>query len=199
MAKLHYQLSQTKSLYFTPPPPQQHSFLRKNPFVQKLACKTELSALSASHRIFFVFSPKLFLLWLGSKNTETTERQLCRESVNIFCNYIPKFKVIGYFSPPFWQDWAPFCLVITKCIHHGWSMMPVCDELTILFPYLCIWLFSSAGESLCLPRSLSPAATVVSFHQDLGLRMLLSSRSDIIPQALAMLGPEKVNAINIQV
>ncbi|CAH3147206.1 unnamed protein product [Porites lobata] len=55
-----------------------------------------------------------------------------------------------------------------------------------------------AGESLCLPRSLSPAATVVSFHQDVGLRMLLSSRSDIIPQALAMLGPEKVNAINIQ-
>ena len=78
-------------------------------------------------------------------------------------------------------------------------MLPVCDELTILFSYLCIWLFSSAGESLCLPRSLSPAATVVSFQQDLGLRMLLSSRSDIIPQALAMLGPEKVNAINIQV
>ena len=78
-------------------------------------------------------------------------------------------------------------------------MMPVYDELTILFSYLCIWLFSSAGESLCLPRSLSSTATVVSFHQDLGLRMLLSSRSDIIPQALAMLGPEKVNAINIQV
>ena len=40
---------------------------------------------------------------------------------------------------------------------------------------------------------------LISFHQDLGPRMLLSSRSDIIPQALGMLGPEKVNAINIQV
>ena len=30
------------------------------------------------------------------------------------------------------------------------------------------------------------------------MRMLLCGRSDIIPQALAMLGPEKVNAINIQ-
>ena len=78
-------------------------------------------------------------------------------------------------------------------------MMPVYGEPTILFSDLCIWLFSSAGESLCLPKSLSSAATVVSFRQDLGLRMLFSSRSDIIPQALAMLGPEKVNAINIQV
>ena len=77
--------------------------------------------------------------------------------------------------------------------------MPDYYKLTVLFSYLYIWLFSSAGESLCLSRSLSSAATVVSFHQDLGLRMLFSSRSDIIPQALAMLGPEKVNAINIQV
>jgi len=55
-----------------------------------------------------------------------------------------------------------------------------------------------SAESLCVSRTLSPAATTVSFQQDLGLRMLLCGRSDIIPQAFAMLGPEKVNAINIQ-
>ena len=68
-------------------------------------------------------------------------------------------------------------------------------------PFLidCIPSFFSSAESLCVSRTLSPAATTVSFQQDLGLRMLLCGRSDIIPQAFAMLGPEKVNAINIQV
>lgn len=54
------------------------------------------------------------------------------------------------------------------------------------------------ADSLSVFRSLSSSAAAVSFQQDMGLRMLLCGRVDIIPQALAMLGPEKVNAINIQ-
>ncbi|KAL9955461.1 hypothetical protein ACROYT_G036789 [Oculina patagonica] len=53
-------------------------------------------------------------------------------------------------------------------------------------------------NSLSVSRSLSPSAAAVSFQQDTGLRMLLCGRIDVIPQALVMLGPEKVNAINIQ-
>lgn len=68
--------------------------------------------------------------------------------------------------------------------------------MLILFLYLL--LFSSV-DSLCGSRALSSAATTASFQQDLGLRMLVCGRRDIIQQALAMLGPEKVNTINIQV
>ena len=68
--------------------------------------------------------------------------------------------------------------------------------MKILFVYL---LFSSSVDSLCGSRALSSAATTASFQQDLGLRMLVCGRRDIIQQALAILGPEKVNTINIQV
>ncbi|KAJ7384423.1 Ankyrin repeat and BTB/POZ domain-containing protein 2 [Desmophyllum pertusum] len=53
-------------------------------------------------------------------------------------------------------------------------------------------------DSLSVSRSLSSSAAAISFQQDLGLRMLLCGRIDVIPHALVMLGPEKVNAINIQ-
>ena len=71
-------------------------------------------------------------------------------------------------------------------------------EVTFLW-FLLNVLFFSPVDSLSVSRSLSSSAAAVSFQQDMGLRMLLCGRVDIIPQALAMLGPEKVNAINIQV
>ncbi|XP_058948817.2 ankyrin repeat and BTB/POZ domain-containing protein 3-like isoform X3 [Pocillopora verrucosa] len=53
-------------------------------------------------------------------------------------------------------------------------------------------------DSLTVSSSLSPTTAAVSFQQDLGLRLLLSGRVDVIPQALVMLGPEKANTINLQ-
>lgn len=69
----------------------------------------------------------------------------------------------------------------------------------VTFNDLFLILFFSPADSLSVFRSLSSSAAAVSFQQDMGLRVLLCGRVDIIPQALAMLGPEKVNAINIQV
>ncbi|XP_068761197.1 ankyrin repeat and BTB/POZ domain-containing protein 2-like isoform X2 [Montipora capricornis] len=54
------------------------------------------------------------------------------------------------------------------------------------------------GESLWGSKSLSSAATISSFQQDVSLRMLSCGRSDIIPQALAMLGSKNINDINAQ-
>ena len=65
---------------------------------------------------------------------------------------------------------------------------------------ILLFLFSiSSSESLWESKSLSSAATISSFQQDVSLRMLSCGRSDIIPQALAMLGSKNINDINAQV
>jgi len=56
-----------------------------------------------------------------------------------------------------------------------------------------------SSVSVCLSKALSSAVTISSFQQDLCLRMLSCGRADIIPRALEVLGPEKINAINVQV
>ncbi|XP_015771165.1 PREDICTED: ankyrin repeat and BTB/POZ domain-containing protein 2-like [Acropora digitifera] len=56
----------------------------------------------------------------------------------------------------------------------------------------------SSSVLLCLSKALSSAVTISSFQQDLCLRMLSCGRADIIPRALEVLGPEKINAINVQ-
>lgn len=60
-------------------------------------------------------------------------------------------------------------------------------------------LYYSSSVLLCLSKALSSAVTISSFQQDLCLRMLSCGRADIIPRALEVLGPEKINAINVQV
>ncbi|XP_070561185.1 ankyrin repeat and BTB/POZ domain-containing protein 2-like [Ptychodera flava] len=53
-------------------------------------------------------------------------------------------------------------------------------------------------ESICSSRHLDAAACAVSFQQDLAFRMLSCGRTDLVPQAIAMLGNSGINTINEQ-
>ncbi len=59
-------------------------------------------------------------------------------------------------------------------------------------------LLTRLDESLCVSCHLDAQKSAVKFQQDLAFQMLGCGRSDILPEALALLGNEKVNTINEQ-
>ena len=83
----------------------------------------------------------LFLRWPGSKNTETTERQIYRQSVNIFSNYIANVKVIGYFSDPFGISARLSSILFGYYkMHPSW---PINDACLWLAHDFCFLIFAS--------------------------------------------------------
>ncbi len=63
---------------------------------------------------------------------------------------------------------------------------------SILFP-------SRPDESLCVSRDLDAQKCAVKFQQDLAFRMLECGRSDLLPEALALMGKDKIDTRNEQV
>ncbi|XP_006823930.1 ankyrin repeat and BTB/POZ domain-containing protein 2-like [Saccoglossus kowalevskii] len=53
-------------------------------------------------------------------------------------------------------------------------------------------------ESICSSRHLDASACAASFQLDLAFRMLACGRTDLVQQAIAMLGPAGINALNEQ-
>ncbi|XP_030844958.1 ankyrin repeat and BTB/POZ domain-containing protein BTBD11 [Strongylocentrotus purpuratus] len=53
-------------------------------------------------------------------------------------------------------------------------------------------------ESLCSSRHLDASQSTARFQQDLGFRMLACGRTDLVPNAAALLGPDGIDAISEQ-
>lgn len=56
-----------------------------------------------------------------------------------------------------------------------------------------------ADDCFCASRKLDAVATEAKFKQDLGFRMLNCGRTDLVKQAVTLLGPEGINSMSEQV
>lgn len=54
-------------------------------------------------------------------------------------------------------------------------------------------------DCFCASRKLDAASAEAKFLQDLGFRMLSCGRTDLVKQAVNLLGPDGVNSMNEQV
>lgn len=56
-----------------------------------------------------------------------------------------------------------------------------------------------AEDCFCATRKLDAASTEAKFLQDLGFRMLNCGRTDLVKQAVNLLGPDGINSMSEQV
>lgn len=54
-------------------------------------------------------------------------------------------------------------------------------------------------DCFCASRKLDAVATEAKFKQDLGFRMLNCGRTDLVKQAISLLGPDGINSMSEQV
>ncbi len=62
-----------------------------------------------------------------------------------------------------------------------------------------VLLFNRADDCFCATRKLDAASTEAKFLQDLGFRMLNCGRTDLVKQAVNLLGPDGINSMSEQV
>ncbi|KAL0196159.1 hypothetical protein M9458_009731, partial [Cirrhinus mrigala] len=55
-----------------------------------------------------------------------------------------------------------------------------------------------ADDCFCATRKLDAASTEAKFLQDLGFRMLNCGRTDLVKQAVNLLGPDGINSMSEQ-
>lgn len=64
----------------------------------------------------------------------------------------------------------------------------------------CIFTFlSRADDGFCASLKLDATSTEAKFLQDLGFRMLNCGRTDLVKQAVNLLGPDGINSMSEQV
>lgn len=63
---------------------------------------------------------------------------------------------------------------------------------------MCAFPFRT-DDCFCASRKLDAASTEAKFLQDLGFRMLSCGRTDLVHQAINLLGPDGINSMNEQV
>ena len=59
--------------------------------------------------------------------------------------------------------------------------------------------FLRADDCFCASRKLDAVAIEAKFKQDLGFRMLNCGRTDLVKQAVSLLGPDGINTMSEQV
>lgn len=64
---------------------------------------------------------------------------------------------------------------------------------------LTISPFLRADDCFCASRKLDAVAIEAKFKQDLGFRMLNCGRTDLVKQAVSLLGPDGINTMSEQV
>lgn len=71
------------------------------------------------------------------------------------------------------------------------------SDKSILFPNF--FFIHRIDDCFCASRKLDAVAIEAKFKQDLGFRMLTCGRTDLVKQAISLLGPDGINSMSEQV
>lgn len=87
---------------------------------------------------------------------------------------------------------------LVRCLGKIWCIANIQNSYLVLWIIVCALSFRT-DDCFCGSRKLDAASTEAKFLQDLGFRMLSCGRTDLVRQAVSLLGPDGINSMSEQV